>query len=152
MIEGDQSFRPKPGLLDALSIEERRLLFLYFPVLLLVCSLASIISNYYFPGSATLFDVTLATGSNLMAYMWCRIDSDERGYKLHRLFTYAIIIFGVLALLYYIFRSRGFGRGVGAVVALIIYVACTYIAVSIVALVILLVLMAAGLIPPSVLD
>lgn len=146
MHEGDQSSHPKPGLLDSFSPEKRRLLFVYFPAFLLVGSLASIISNYYYPGSGTLFDYILAFGSNLIAYMWCRLDSDERGYQLHRLFSYAIIIFGLAALFYYIFRSRGFNRGVRFVVVLIIYVACIYIVVSIVALVIVLALIATGLI------
>src|SRR6187401_1455467 len=45
-------------------------------------------------------------GLGLLA--WCKADSRVRGYQLHRSFPLAVVLFGQLALLYYLFRSRGF--------------------------------------------
>ena len=44
----------------------------------------------------------------------CRLDSRERGYPLSPRFPYAVVIFGTLSLIFYLFRSRGFARGLGS--------------------------------------
>lgn len=67
MHEGDQSSHPLPGMSDSISHEKRRVLFVYFPGLPLVGSLASRISDHYFPGSGILFDYVVAFGMNLIA-------------------------------------------------------------------------------------
>lgn len=147
----DDPTTPSPGLLGSVSREKRWLLFLYFPVLLLVYFVLAIILDHYQPGTGRAFDIVFGIASNIMAFAWCRIDSRERGYELHRLFAYAIVILGVAALIYYVFRSRGFSGGLSAVGWLVAYLSCVYILVLLISVVIFIALIATGLVSPNIL-
>jgi hypothetical protein len=47
-------------------------------------------------------------GWNIGILAWCKADSRMRGYQLHPKFPLAVVLFGVFAFVYYLFRSRGF--------------------------------------------
>ena len=147
----DDQLTPGTGLLDGISREKRWLLFLYFPGSLLVYFLFAIIFDHYQPGTGKGFDIVFGIVSNLMAFAWCRIDSRERGYELHRLFAYAIVFLGVLALIYYVFRSRGLLGGLAAVGWLLVYVSCTYIVVLLISVFVFIVLIATGVVSSEIL-
>lgn len=46
-------------------------------------------------------------GTSLAVLYWCRADARYRGFETGRFFPLAIIILGFLALLWYLFRTRG---------------------------------------------
>jgi hypothetical protein len=46
-----------------------------------------------------------------IAFAWYRMDSDGRAYKRSLLSSAAVIGVGIIALPYYLFRTRGFRRG-----------------------------------------
>lgn len=52
-----------------------------------------------------------AVAFNVLTVFWCAFDSRERGETLGRYFTLAVVIFGVFALFYYFFKTRGFKSG-----------------------------------------
>ena len=58
-----------------------------------------------------IFTLLLAIGFNVLTVFWCVYDSREIGEKLGRYFTLWVIIFGVIALFYYFFKTRGFKLG-----------------------------------------
>lgn len=121
--------------------QKRLLLFVYFPIVLLVFLIAAtLISEKFVRG----IDVLFAIAANIAAFAWIRIDSRERRYPLHRLFPYAVVIFGTLALFYYIFRSRGFVDGMSAMGWLVFYLVCLVLACAVLMLVVLLTLALSG--------
>jgi RsiW-degrading membrane proteinase PrsW (M82 family) len=58
-----------------------------------------------------IFTLLLAIGFNVLTVFWCFYDSRERGKELSRYFILSVVIFGVLALFYYFFQTRGFKLG-----------------------------------------
>lgn len=83
---------------------------------------------------------------NILVFAWCRVDSQERGYSLHRLFSYAVVFFGVFAMIYYLFRSRGFVDGLSSVGWFLLYIFCSVVLSTIISIVITIPLIASGLI------
>lgn len=132
-----------------LSAEKRKLLLVYIPIFLLFSLIVTTVIDEV-AGESRAMDVLLSIVMNIFAFAWCRIDSRERGYELHRLFPFAIIIFGFLALIYYLFRSRGFRGGLVSTLWLLLYAVLSLAAVMIVALIIVIFLMVTGLISPEV--
>ncbi len=61
--------------------------------------------------SAVLFAIAF----NVLTVFWCIYDSRERGEVPGRYFTFSVIIFGTLALFYYLFKTRGFKLGLVAI-------------------------------------
>ncbi len=122
---------------------EKRAILLGLPVVL-VCFfvLGSIFETHR--GVSQLLDIVATLASNILAFAWCRADSRERGYRLHRLFAYSVVIFGTLAFLYYLFRSRGFYGGAVSLGWLVIYVVCSLISSFLVALVLIIPLILFG--------
>ncbi len=57
--------------------------------------------------SSVLLIITVF-GWNIGIFAWIRADSRKRGFSLHPKFSYAVVLFGILAFIYYLFRSRGF--------------------------------------------
>jgi hypothetical protein len=60
-----------------------------------------------FPPSAIWFTIGYIT----ILFAWYAIDSDQRGYKRSKSLNVAIVALGVLALPYYLFRTRGAKAG-----------------------------------------
>ncbi len=131
--------------------EKRWLLFVYVPIFVSMCSILGIIFGEH-KGFSLLIDIALALGLNVFELMWCRMDSRERGYELHRHFTFAVVIFGVLALLYYLFRSREFRGGLISTGWLVLYVIAVVAVTSIVSGLAVTVLILTSAVSPSVLD
>jgi hypothetical protein len=131
--------------------EKRWLLFIYVPIFVSVCSILGIIFEEH-KGFSLLIDIALALGLNVFELMWCRMDSRERGYALHRHFTFAVVIFGVLALLYYLFRSREFRVGLISTGWLVLYVVALVVVSSVVSGLAITVLILAGAVSPSVVE
>ena len=52
-----------------------------------------------------------AIGYGFLILLWCSLDSRERNENLGQGFRILLIVFGALALLFYLFKSRGFKKG-----------------------------------------
>lgn len=131
--------------------EKRRLLFVYVPVFTFVFVALSLVFGEN-KGIERLFDIVLTLGLNVFAFVWCRFDSTERRYQLSRLFGYAVVIFGTLALIYYLFRSRGFLGGLRSVGWLLLYAVLLFLTTSILSAAVVLLLVVIGVVSPSVLS
>lgn len=131
--------------------EKRWLLFAYVPVFTFV-ALSLGLSFGGHKGFERLFDIVLTLGLNVCAFVWCKIDSTERKYQMGRLFSYAIVIFGTLALIYYLFRSRGFVDGVTSVGWLVLYIVVMMVTTGILSLALTLLLILIGIVSPNVFD
>ena len=96
-------------------------------IIILVC-IFSAVSTFF----TLLFDKTgleqvigLATAISIGFFIlwWCKLDSLERNYELKSGFRILIVLFGAFALMYYLFKSRGFRNGLVAVsYALLIFI------------------------------
>lgn len=98
----------------SMSLKTQKYIVIVASYLLLVfATLISIIfaRNIYVSSSVTCL---LVFGYGLAIYSWCQFDSRERGFQLSDWFSYLVVLFGTLALVYYLFRSRGFLRGLVA--------------------------------------
>jgi hypothetical protein len=131
--------------------EKRRLLFVYFPIFLLVTLPFALVLDEN-SGATRILDVVVTIGINIAAFAWCRVDSRQRGYELHKLFPFAIIVFGALALLYYLFRSRGFLRGLISIAWLLLYAVVCFGVVFIVVMIVVFALALGGILPPEILE
>ncbi len=131
--------------------EKRWLLFVYVPIFVSVCTILGIIFEEH-KGFSLLSDIALALGLNIFELMWCRMDSRERSYELHRHFTFAVVIFGVLALLYYLFRSREFRSGLISMAWLVLYVIALIVVSSVVSGLAIMILILLGAVSPSIVD
>jgi len=131
--------------------QKRRLLFIYIPIFASVGFLAAL-GFEDSKGTSRLIDLLLTLGLNYAAYVWIRIDSEESGYELHYVFAFAVIILGLLALLYYLFRSRGFRGGLISTGWFLLYAATCFVATIILSLVISIALVLVGILPPEVFD
>jgi multisubunit Na+/H+ antiporter MnhB subunit len=54
-------------------------------------------------------------GFGILILAWCKADSDERGEDLSSGWKFMLVFLGVLTLTAYLFKSRGFARGLLAV-------------------------------------
>lgn len=136
---------PSPFLTD-----KRKVLFIYVPLFLTFITILSVVFATVLEEDkvkSQVFDLVTGVGLNICAFAWCRFDSRERAYQLSRHFPIAIVLLGAFALLYYLFRSRGFKGGFLAVGWLILYIAICVAAVSIVGVIIMIVLLLTGVVP-----
>jgi hypothetical protein len=129
--------------------EKRWLLFVYVPVFTTFLVTMSVIFEQD-QGLTSLVNVLLTLGLNIFAFVWCRIDGRERNYKFHQLFPVAVIILGLVAVLYYLFRSRGFSGGLVSTGWLLLYMAACFVMVTIVGVIMLIVLASTGVISPEI--
>jgi hypothetical protein len=60
-------------------------------------------------------DIVFTVVATLLTFMWYRFDSDQASYRRTPWLNIGVIGLAVIALPYYFFRSRGFGRGSVAV-------------------------------------
>ena len=134
---------------EPISAEKRWILFLYVPVAFLVIIVLGVVFEND-KTIASIFDIVATLALNVLAFAWCRVDADERGYELHRFFPFAMIIFGTLTLLYYIFRSRGFVGGLTSTGWLVLYTACCFVVSTLIGGLIILLLVQVGVVPGGV--
>lgn len=58
-----------------------------------------------------IISLATAIGIGIFILWWCRVDSSERHYELKKGFSFLIVLFGAFALIFYLFKSRGFSNG-----------------------------------------
>lgn len=77
-------------------------------------------------------------------FLWCRIDGKERGDPLTASENVAIVMFGLLALIWYLFKTRGAKGGFKALVWTLVYAIGSYIALVAMLTVAIVILKMAG--------
>ena len=90
----------------------------------------------------TVVTVVYALGLGVGILAWCRIDALERENMLSRHFSYAVIVFGNLSLIYYLFRTRGFLKGLAGVGYFVLFLIVMF-AVDLVVMIPVLIVMTA---------
>ena len=130
--------------------EKRKILFIYIPLV----AFASMMSGIVFGENQAVTFTNLILGIlvNVLALMWAKIDAEERSYELSRHFTLAVVVFGIFAIIYYLFRSRGMTGGLVMFGLMILYIVVMVFALAITTAIVTLLLVAVGLLPPSVFD
>jgi hypothetical protein len=132
------------------STEKRQILFVYIPVLAFVSLLVDMmLGTNQIVG---IFDLAAGIALNVLGLMWARIDAGERRYELSQYFTVAVILLGVFAIAYYLFRSRGFEKGLAATGLMILYFIGVVFVIGILAGLIAAILVSAGLLPDTILN
>jgi hypothetical protein len=69
--------------------------------------------NNPFPASAVVFAIAAA----FFAFLWVRLDADQRGYRRSPFLTTSVVGLTVVAIPYYLFRTRGFRKGCVGILA-----------------------------------
>ena len=130
--------------------EKRKILFIYIPLV----AFASMMSGIVFGENQAVTFANLILGIlvNVLALMWAKLDAEERSYELSRHYTLAVVVFGIFAIIYYLFRSRGMTVGLVTFGLLILYIVVMVFALAITTAIVTLLLVAVGLLPPSVFD
>lgn len=132
-----------------ISTEKRWILFVFAPFVWLAYMVFAIVFEDA-RGLSRVIDLVAGIALNILTFAWCRLDSEECGYHLHRLFPIATILFGFLALLYYLFRSRGAGGGLIGTGWFFLYGLCCVVAGTTAAIVILAGLAITGVVSPDI--
>lgn len=84
------------------------------------------------PQAAEIVSLCTAVGYGLLILMWCKIDSNQRGENLGAGFRFLVVIFGVFALVYYLFKSRGLKQGFMSVAyALLFFIAIVLVGATV---------------------
>jgi hypothetical protein len=74
--------------------------------------------------AAQLVDFLSIIGLNMLVFAWCHYDSLQRNQPFGKGWGFSILLFGSLALIIYLFKSRGFKQGAVSVgKALLIFLA-----------------------------
>ena len=84
-------------------------------------------------GYAQVINILFAIKFNILTLLWCTSDSRGRGQQPGgRYFTLGVIVFGIFALFYYLFKTRGFRLGAIAIAKFIAICFATFIVSSII--------------------
>jgi hypothetical protein len=129
---------------------KRKIAFIYIPILAFVSLLVDIILGTN--QAVGVIDLAAGVGLNLLGLMWAKSDAAERQYELSRHFTFAVVLLGVFAIIYYLFRSRGLSGGLAATGLMILYFIGLVIVIGIASGLITTVLVATGVLPANILD
>ena len=104
----------------------------------------------------TAFSVIMllsAIGWGVGILFWCKIDAEERREELTTGLQITIVAFGIFALVYYLFKTRGRQGGFRSIGWLLLYGVCSYLLVVVMASITVMGLKAAGIevlpIPPA---
>ena len=108
---------------------------LVFSIVIAILS-AGFIRNSFITGILSIINV-LGWGVCILA--WIKADSRLRGYALHRHFPLIVVIFGTVALIYYLFRSRGFVQGLVGLAYFVLFALLT-LTVSIISAMIVMII------------
>lgn len=88
--------------------------------------LSGVIDQYFYPGQEwppTAVGFTVI--GILLVFIWYRLDSEQMNYRRSPWLTAGVVALAILALPYYFFRSRGFGKGALATLAMLLgIIAC----------------------------
>jgi hypothetical protein len=133
--------------------DKSAILFVYIPLVGFASMMLGIVTGENdVAGFARSANLVLGLVLNVLALMWAKIDANERRYELSRFFTLAVVIFGVFAIIYYLFRSRGARGGLISFGWLILYGLALVVALSLVSAIVTVVLVMIGVLPQSILD
>jgi hypothetical protein len=142
--------RKRPGHETPRLASKQRILFLYIPVVWFASGMSAILLfDSEFGGFVSFM---LGFGVNVLALIWTKRDAEERSYPLSQAFPIAVVIFGVFAIIYYLFRSRGARDGLVSTGWLLLYVVATAVALMIISLIVTFLLVAIGVLPQSLLN
>jgi hypothetical protein len=142
--------RKRPGHEPPVLADKQRILFIYIPIVWFASGMSAIVLfDSEFGGFVSFM---LGFGVNVLGLMWTKRDAEERGYALSQAFPIAVVIFGVFAILYYLFRSRGAQGGFRATGWLLLYVVAMSIALLIASLIVTAALVTVGLLPESIFE
>lgn len=130
--------------------DKQKILFIYIPLVAFASMMSGIVSGE--DQAVGFANLILGIVLNVLALLWARIDAEERAVELHPLFTLAVVVFGIFAIIYYLFRSRGASGGLVSTGWLILYIVGMLCALMIISLIVTFLLVAVGLLPQSVLD
>jgi len=91
-------------------MNEKRRVLVGIAVFSVVSTIASVLAE---PNQSVYSAISILTavGFGVGILIWCKADSQERNIPLSSGFRIAVVIFGLFALIYYLFKSRGFKRG-----------------------------------------
>jgi hypothetical protein len=127
---------------------KRKILFVYIPLVAFASMMAGIVIRD--DQIAYIANLILAIVMNVLALMWAKIDAEERRYELSYYFTYAVVLFGVFAIIYYLFRSRGARDGLISTGWMILYGVGLTLALGLLSAMIAILLIVAGVLPQKV--
>jgi hypothetical protein len=130
--------------------DKQKIVFIYIPILAFVSLLVDIILGTN--QAVGVVDLAAGVGLNLLGLMWAKSDAAERQYELSRHFTLAVVLLGVFAIIYYLFKSRGLSGGLTATGLMILYFAGVMIVIGIASALVTVILVTAGVLPANVLD
>jgi hypothetical protein len=130
--------------------DKRWIIFVYIPLLAFVSMMIDLITGEN--DIARVADVVSALVLNVFALMWTKIDADEHQYELSSFFTPAVVVFGVLAVIYYLFRSRDLRGALISTGWMFLYGVVLSLALGITVGIVIALLVAAGVLPQSVLE
>ena len=140
----------RPGHETGLS-EKRKILLIYIPLAAFASMMTGIVLGEN-QQTARLVQLVFGFVINVLALVWAKFDADERQYALSRFFPAAVLVFSVLAIVYYLIRSRGARGGLISTGLLISYIAGVMFALIVVGSIVTVLMVAAGLLTEKVLD
>ena len=109
-----------------------------------ISSVVNILAAASEPGNSVIFLLsTIGWGIGIL--FWTKIDADERGEKLTTGLQIGLVAFGIFALIYYLFKTRGGRGGARSLGWMLIYGLMSYVVVVILAGVTLTALQATGI-------
>lgn len=111
-----------------------------------VSAMVNMLAGQEGPAAGVIFLLT-AIGWGVGMLYWCKIDADDRNEQLSTGLQLAIVGFGLFALIYYLFKTRGSQGGVKAMGWLLLYASVAYLVVVALGSVALRVLPLAGISP-----
>ena len=84
--------------------------------------IGGVLTQVYSPvGRVTKLDLAVMLIGLGCIFCWFRFDSDERNYRRSPILSIMMIALAILAMPYYLFRTRGIGKGI---VATLIFLCC----------------------------
>lgn len=80
-----------------------------------------VVAYSVFPGQVFApTSLVLSIAALFLIFVWYRLDADSRGFRRSPLLSVAVVGVTILALPYYLFRTRGFRQGALATVVMIL--------------------------------
>lgn len=79
----------------------------------LACGIAG---QYFWPGMPlSVADYAFAVLGSFLIFAWYRADAKQRGYRRPAWLDIGVILVAIVAMPYYLFRTRGFKRGLAGI-------------------------------------
>jgi hypothetical protein len=137
---------------STMRVEERkrRIIYGFIPLVMFVATLANVVLGET-PLSAA-FGIVGGIVLNVFELMWARLDAEDRNYELSKYFTFAVVLFGVFAITYYLVRSRDTADSLRAIGLMIIYFVVLVVVLGVATGIIAAILVAVGVLPQNVLE